>query len=159
MSLPLRHLLIPVDESKASRDAFQWTIDQMYRQGDTVHLLHVVAPGVRVVINTDLGLDEIVNDGGENARKLEDHAREYLTSTFVPVLEEKKVPYQVEIVRFATDNESIGAVVCKRAAQLNAAAVVMAKHTRGSIAEFIVGSVTSYCTHNCASPVLVMHAD
>ncbi|KAG1670775.1 hypothetical protein FOA52_014003 [Chlamydomonas sp. UWO 241] len=159
MSLALRHLLIPVDESKASRNAFQWAIDHLYRPGDTVHLFHVVTAGVKVFINTDLGLDEIVDDGGENSRKLEEEARDYLTSTFVPVLEEKKIPYQVEIVRFATDNESIGAVVCKRAAVLNAAAVVMAKHARGSIAEFFVGSVTSYCTHNCASPVLVMHAD
>jgi hypothetical protein len=35
-------------------------------------------------------------------------ARQLLTSKFTPRLEAKKVPYQAEIVRFATDNDSIG---------------------------------------------------
>ncbi len=45
-----------------------------------------------------------------------------------------------EIVHFLTDNDSIGEAVCKRAEALNAAAVVMAKHQRGAIAEFFLGS-------------------
>lgn len=44
-----------------------------------------------------------------------------------------QVNYQVELVRFATDNESIGAIICKRAEQLQASAVVMAKHNKGAI--------------------------
>lgn len=35
-------------------------------------------------------------------------ARQLLTTKFTPRLEAKKVPYQAEIVRFATDNDSIG---------------------------------------------------
>lgn len=42
------------------------------------------------------------------------------------------------------DNDSIGAVICKRAEQLNASAVVLAKHNKGAIKEFFVGSVTNY---------------
>ncbi len=45
-----------------------------------------------------------------------------------------------EIVHFLTDNDSIGEAICKRAEALNAAAVVMAKHQRGAIAEFFLGS-------------------
>jgi len=37
---------------------------------------------------------------------------------------------QVEIVRFSTDNDSIGEVLCKRAQALNACAVVMASHNK-----------------------------
>lgn len=52
------------------------------------------------------------------------------------------------------DNDSIGAVICKRADQLNASAVVLAKHNKGAIKEFFVGSVTNYvsvctCAHVC----------
>jgi nucleotide-binding universal stress UspA family protein len=43
-------------------------------------------------------------------------------------------------VHFLTDNDSIGEAICKRAEALNAAAVVMAKHQRGAIAEFFLGS-------------------
>ena len=37
---------------------------------------------------------------------------------------------QIEIVRFNTDNESIGQVLCKRAEVVNAVAVVMASHNK-----------------------------
>jgi hypothetical protein len=70
-----------------------------------------------------------------------------------------QIPYKLELVRFATDNDSIGAVICRRAEQLNAAAVVMAKHNKGAIREFFVGSVTVYCTHHCKAPLLIMHCD
>lgn len=43
-------------------------------------------------------------------------------------------------MHFLTDNDSIGEAICKRAEALNAAAVVMAKHQRGAIAEFFLGS-------------------
>jgi len=56
-----------------------------------------------------------------------------------------QIPYRIEITKFATDNDSIGSIICKRAEQLNAAAVVMAKHSKGKLQEFFVGSVTSYC--------------
>uniref|UniRef100_A0A6U2J0P9 UspA domain-containing protein n=1 Tax=Chlamydomonas euryale TaxID=1486919 RepID=A0A6U2J0P9_9CHLO len=112
-----------------------------------------------VFVPQDLGIDEVIPDDGENARKVEAHAKEYLTSTYVPVLDEKQIPYQVEIVSFSTDNDSIGSIICKRAEQVNASAVIMAKHTKGMIKEFIVGSATNYCTRNCRSPVLVMHCD
>ena len=49
-------------------------------------------------------------------------------------------PARSEIVHFLTDNDSIGEAVCKRAEALSAAAVVMAKHQRGAIAEFFLGS-------------------
>lgn len=54
---------------------------------------------------------------------------------------------------------STGSIVCKRAEQLNAAAVVMAKHNKGAMAEFFIGSVSNYCTHHSKAPVLIMHAD
>jgi nucleotide-binding universal stress UspA family protein len=38
-------------------------------------------------------------------------------------------------------------------------AVVLAKHNRGKIKEFFVGSVTSYCVKHCKSPVVVLHED
>jgi structural maintenance of chromosome 2 len=44
-----------------------------------------------------------------------------------------QIPYQVDIVRGCVDNDSIGALVCRRAEQVDAVAVVMAKHSRGTI--------------------------
>lgn len=157
--LPKRHILIPVDESQSSDRLVQWTIDQMYREGDELHLFHVIPPGQYVVLSTDLGLEEIVEDDENTQRRVEQHARAFIQERFVTRLEAAKVPYQVELVKFSTDNDSIGAIVCKRAEQLQAAAVVMAKHNKGAIKEFLVGSVCNYCTHHAKVPVLVMQAD
>ncbi|GFH14123.1 methyltransferase, partial [Haematococcus lacustris] len=106
---------------------------------------------------SEMGLQEVIEDSEEEKKRVEDHAREFLISKFAKHLDEKKVQYQAEIVRFATDNDSIGSVVCKRAEQLNASAIVLAKHNKGAVKEFFVGSVTNYVTHHCRLPVIIMH--
>ena len=53
----------------------------------------------------------------------------------------------------------MGAIICKRAEQLDAGMVVMAKHDKGALKEFFLGSSTKHCTHHCRAPVLVLHCD
>ncbi|GIL49589.1 hypothetical protein Vafri_5924 [Volvox africanus] len=156
---PKRHILVSVDDSEASLRALDWALDNIYRPGDEFHLFHVIPPGQYVVLSTDLGMEEVIEDDEATKKRVEDNARQTLTERFVPKLAAKDVSYQLELVRFATDNESIGAVICRRAEQLQASCVVMAKHNKGAVKEFFVGSVCNYCTHHCKSPVLVMHCD
>lgn len=158
-ALPKRHVILAVDDSPASEKATEWAVDQLYREGDEFHLFHVIPPAQYVVLATDIGLEEVVQDDPETQKRVEERARAFLTEKFASKLESKKVPYQIELVRFATDNDSIGAILCKRAEQLQAVAVVMAKHNKGAIKEFFIGSVTNYLTHHCKSPVVVMHTE
>jgi hypothetical protein len=44
----------------------------------------------------------------------------------------------------------------KKADQLNAIALVMATHNKGRVAEFFLGSCTSYVTHHAHRPVVVV---
>ncbi len=69
-------------------------------------------------------------------------AKEMMRRRFVPKLAAANVPYVAEIVHFLTDADSIGEAVCRRAAALKPAAVCMAKHQRGRISEFFLGSAT-----------------
>jgi hypothetical protein len=57
-----------------------------------------------------------------------------------------QIPYQVEIVRGCVDNDSIGALLCRRAEQLNAAVLLMAKHNRGAVKEFFIGRYGVHAT-------------
>ena len=50
------------------------------------------------------------------------------------------------------DTDSIGNVICRKAVEVDAVAVVMASHTRSKLTEFVLGSVTNYCT--CAAQTL-----
>jgi nucleotide-binding universal stress UspA family protein len=56
------------------------------------------------------------------------------------------------------DTESVGHVLCKKAEELDAAAIVMACHSKGRVAEFFLGSVTQYVTHHSKRPVVVVPA-
>ena len=51
------------------------------------------------------------------------------------------------------DTDSIGNVICRKAVEVDAVAVVMASHTRSKLTEFVLGSVTNYCT--CAHHTLL----
>lgn len=54
------------------------------------------------------------------------------------------------------DTESVGHVLCKKADELEAVAIVMASHNKGRMAEFFLGSVTNYCTHHSHRPVVIV---
>jgi len=84
-------------------------------------------------------------------------AKDMMKARFVTKLASRNIPYQVEIVHFLTDADSIGEAICKRAVALDAAAVCMAKHQRGKISEFFLGSTTKYCTTHCTKPLVVLH--
>ena len=44
------------------------------------------------------------------------------------------------------------------AADLDAAAVIMASHGKGRVKEFFVGSVANYCLHRCKKPVVIFRS-
>ena len=46
-------------------------------------------------------------------------------------------------------------VVCARADAIAARGIVLAKHNRGVVADFFLGSVTSYCSENARQAVIV----
>lgn len=56
------------------------------------------------------------------------------------------------------DTESVGHVLCKKADELDAVAIVMASHNKGRMAEFFLGSVCQYCTHHSKRPVVIVPA-
>ncbi|KAF6258369.1 hypothetical protein COO60DRAFT_1126475 [Scenedesmus sp. NREL 46B-D3] len=154
-----RNILLTVDDSSSSDNLLDYVVRNLYRQGDVVHVLHVIAPSRTLVVTPDMGLDGVIEDDEETKRKVEQHAEEFIRERFEKRLETMRIPYQVDIVRGCVDKDSIGALVCQRAEQVEAVAVVMAKHSRGPIKEFFIGSVTNYACHHCKQPVLVLHCD
>ena len=75
-----------------------------------------------------------------------------------PKFERAGFRYTSEIVAYETDTSSVGEIVCERAVDSDAVAVVMAAQGKGRVREFFVGSVTNYCLHRCAKPVVVFRA-
>jgi nucleotide-binding universal stress UspA family protein len=66
-------------------------------------------------------------------------------------------PPVIHIIKFETDSDSIGTVLCKKADELNAAVLVVARHDKSKLQEFFIGSVSKFCIEHCKTPVLVHH--
>ena len=65
-------------------------------------------------------------------------------------------PPVVHIVKSEVDTETIGHLLVKKAEELDAACIVVARHNKGRIAELFLGSVTTYVTHNARRPTVVV---
>lgn len=79
-----------------------------------------------------------------------------LSRTRASARSSQDVPYQVEIIHYLTDSQSIGEAICTRAENLNAAVVAMAKHSRGKVSTFVFGSSSRYVTEHASCPVIIV---
>lgn len=152
---------LPPPTLQGSAKAVSWTLANMVRPGDAVRLLHVVpVPTPEVVGGVGVGGagDFLVTppDPRVDAARIQ-AAEKFIQARFVPALEGAGVPYKAEILHFGTDAESVGSVVAARAKALDASGVVIAKHNKGKIAQFLLGSTAKFLTTHCEVPVVVLH--
>jgi nucleotide-binding universal stress UspA family protein len=155
-----RDVLVPVDDSEASEVVLNWVVDNIVKEGDEVHLLHVIpVPMPDVVAGGFGGMEYSVitvdPDPKEDLKHIAD-AKDMMRRRFTTLLASKGIPYQVEIVHFLTDTQSVGEAICSRAEGLHAFAIAMAKHNRGKIASFFLGSTTRYVSEHAPCPLIVV---
>ena len=90
-----------------------------------------------------------------------DRAEAFIATRFCPMLEAAapRVEYKAECVHFATDADSVAAIVEARAIKLKAAAVVLAKHaSKSKLKQLFLGSTAKHLVSSCPVPVVVLHA-
>lgn len=160
----LRTILLPIDDSEGSVKSLEWALSELRRKGDRIVLVHVIPIPMPEVVGSITGYggidDLMVTDPDPRVdQKHVSDARKLIATKFAPILQSAGVPFEAEIVHFATDTDSIGALICKRALELEAASVVVLKHNQGGFKEFFLGSVTKYLAHNCTRPVTILHGD
>eukprot|EP00884_Botryococcus_braunii_P019697 jgi/Botrbrau1/6410/Bobra.49_1s0027.1 len=155
-----RTFLLPVDKSQGSVAALDWALANVVKEGDEILLLHVipfnVGEPIGGIYDADLAAPVFAKPDPKVDEQRIAEAQSFIKELFFPRLEAAKVPYKVEIVHFATDADSIGEVVANRAEHINSPAVVVARHNRGAVSEFFLGSTTKYLTHHCKQPVVVI---
>ena len=91
----------------------------------------------------------------EEEKKWREDCAKYVAETLLPILDQRKIPYKLNIIAYEMNNTSIGEVVCEKASILDADVIVMASHRKGRIQEFFVGSVTNYALHHSKVPLIV----
>lgn len=168
-STALRTILLPVKDKELMRQgsvlAVEWTLSSFTRPGDKLHVMSIVSgtptPEVVRSISLDGGPDnfQVTEDPGVNQQKI-DAARKMILAKFAPLVEAAAdVAFEFEIVHASSGSTSIGELVCKRATDLDAAAVVVCKKKVGALSEFFLGSVAKYLAAHCPKPVITLHSD
>ncbi|CAD7696829.1 unnamed protein product [Ostreobium quekettii] len=149
-----RQLVVAVDDSEESEKALRWTVNNFYRSGDVIHILHVIPflPGQAVagaVYYSPPPSEEV-------QERLVDDAEEFIDSRFRPLLESLGISYEVDVIQ-EESSETIGEAVCHSAVELRASAIVVASHKKSALATFILGSSSREVAGKSDLPVLVFH--
>eukprot|EP01025_Chloroclados_australasicus_P064976 TRINITY_DN877_c0_g1_i1.p1 TRINITY_DN877_c0_g1~~TRINITY_DN877_c0_g1_i1.p1 ORF type:complete len:386 (-),score=40.68 TRINITY_DN877_c0_g1_i1:340-1497(-) len=157
-----RSIVVAVNDSPLAERALLFAINNLYRQGDVFHLLHVI-PQVPIENAYLIGIDGVIFNMTPTDRKLDEdngEIKEYISRRFVGHLDAKNIPYEIDIIpeRAWTSKEVVGEVICKKSADLEARMIVMGAPTKKSpMADFFMGSISSYCSHHSQVPVAVLH--
>ena len=136
-----------------------WVIREMYKDGDEIHLIHVIPVPMPEVVAGGFGaMDTVVTldpDPKEDLKHIAD-AKEMMRRRFTPTLASQSIPFQVEIIHFPTDTQSIGEAVVARAGNLTSCIIAMAKHNRGKVSTFIFGSTSRYVVDHAPCPTVIV---
>jgi nucleotide-binding universal stress UspA family protein len=151
----LLHFLFYVSFSlyiQDSEKSLHWAIENLYRPGDIFHLLHLIPEPTMVHIWAGI---YVPPDEDAELVEIED-TKEFVKHRFLQTLLAAKVPFQLHVILGPTDSESIAKVIAKKVDDLSAEAVVMAKHTKGKLKEYWLGSVTKELIKRVKIPVAVV---
>jgi|Transcript_3269 structural maintenance of chromosome 2 len=154
-----RNILVPVEDTDTSVEVLDWVIREMYKDGDEIHLIHVIPVPMPEVVAGGFGaMDTVVTldpDPKEDLKHIAD-AKEMMRRRFTPTLASQSIPFQVEIIHFPTDTQSIGEAVVARAGNLTSCIIAMAKHNRGKVSTFIFGSTSRYVVDHAPCPTVIV---
>lgn len=143
--------LLPVDDTDDSEEAIEWAV-QMFAGGSIFHLLHVVPEPQMLHLWAGAYIPP-----DENAELIEvEDTKLFVSHRFAKKLVAAKVPFKLHVIVGPTDTESVSSVILKKAADVGAQAIVMARHSKGKLKEMWVGSVTKALVHKSTLPVAVV---
>ncbi|KAI8832442.1 hypothetical protein BJ741DRAFT_614543 [Chytriomyces cf. hyalinus JEL632] len=145
-----RTVAIAVDASQYARHAVHWAIDNYLRPDDLVAFINVrtqvIIPAVGLNGDTSLEYAELAEKGHLEDSKL-------LLGSFMKLVSQKG---------FVSKGYSVGGfqqrkhAIVEKCAQLNAHVLICASRGVNAVSRALLGSVSDYCAHHCACPVVVV---
>eukprot|EP00049_Salpingoeca_infusionum_P004110 m.74922 g.74922 ORF g.74922 m.74922 type:complete len:156 (+) comp12421_c0_seq1:314-781(+) len=141
-------IIVCVDESEAAHDALEWAINNMYHDGDCLHLTHCFKPLQPAVgphyayVPTE---EEQANWRKEKAHVLEE---------FMSKAKAMKADIHAKSVLVAGDPRE---ELIHYGERENATVIILGSRGRGAIKRAVLGSVSSHLVHHSDIPVVVIH--
>lgn len=152
-----RELVIPVDDTEESLGACKWMLENLYRPGDMVNIIHIVP---RVQANAGdvpmwYGVYELPLEMPA-PEDVVDKGLAMVHERVLPLLSPHNVPHKVHILEKHTDTETIAKAIAAKAEELRAHSITLAHHKKGTLTQWFLGSVCSELIKMKSGPALVI---
>lgn len=72
-----------------------------------------------------------------------EHTKHFVAQRFVKTLLQNDISFKLHIILGPTDSSAIADFIVKKAGDVGARGIVMAKHRKGKVTELLMGSVTN----------------
>jgi nucleotide-binding universal stress UspA family protein len=148
-----RTVVVAVDASDHSRDAFNWYLSNVWRSDDLLIVVHCPEapnfPTFSLKQGFRLPTDkwtEIVSDMNTKAQKLE--------NDYEGMFVARKLRYKIR----GESCKNPGEAVCRIADEEKADLIVMGSRGMGTVKRVLIGSVSEYIVRNANTPCLVIPA-
>lgn len=144
-SLPIRHILVPIDFSGYSKNALRYAVPMAEQYGATLHLVYVIEP---TIYPADLGFGQVVMPGVEE--ELRSKSKAQLENLIV---EEIGSRVKAEaVVRTGKPHQEI----LREAEEKDIDLIIVATHGHSGVEQILFGSTAMRIVRLAKCPVLTV---
>lgn len=148
---PSRTVLVAVDNSEYSLEAFEWFLANISMKGmDEIILLHVAEQPHVPFLADALGIEE----WKQEVKKVEEHVRA-VEKKFIDRCKELELAH----VTFKLEQGKPGEKICEVALKDKVKFIVLGSRGMGAIRRTVLGSVSTYVIHHTKIPVIFCPKD
>ncbi|KAI8474408.1 MAG: hypothetical protein J3K34DRAFT_407679 [Monoraphidium minutum] len=151
-----RKVVAVVDHTAASVRAVSWALTNIYREGDVLHLLHVVPPAASMANGlTGHAASFDAGDEGEAAALLA-RTRAAIERAFVARCREAGATVEVDVVAQGRCNQDVSAAIIGKVEEIGAAVVVMPEQRQGLLESLFQTPVAQQVAARCRRPTVLI---
>lgn len=162
-----RNLGICVEDTCVGAHACRWTVENIYREGDVLHLLYVVKslkPPMEVFHQLPGTSYSFSQPGSHHEEEKIRAARKAIEKRFVPILEQREpIPYHLHMFaeKYDANPEAIGKDLVKCAEGIPCDIVVLTHHRHDGIDDIDrfegqVAKVNEYVSKHCCQTICLV---
>lgn len=138
-----RKIIVALDGSGYADNCLNWTIDNMYRESDTIVCVHCPE-----FVSISHAKDAIA--ASEYFKKMDEEVQS-LIAKYAEVLKKRNIPGKVLRV-----TGKPGEAIVQASKSENASMIVTGTRGLGTFSRTIMGSVSDYVVHNASIPVIIV---
>ena len=122
-------------------------IQNIYKPGDVLHLLHIIHEPSTLHMWTG----QIIPPDESAEMEQVEEAKHFVAQRFVKTLVAHNISFKLHVILGSTESPAIAGHIVTKAVDIMAVGIVMAKHTKKRMQEFVIGSVTNEVVKRAAT--------